>query len=62
MTDSQIIDFLGGTNKVAALLNRHKSTVSLWRRRGFPDMVRLHLKRIRPSAFNGTEARGAAIK
>ncbi len=51
MTDSEIIDALGGTGKVAALVQRDKSTVSQWRTRGIPDAWRKYLKKIRPKIF-----------
>lgn len=52
--DSQIIDALGGTGALAALLKLDKSTVSCWRKRGIPKPWRLYLSKIRPSKLNGS--------
>jgi len=51
MTDSQIIDNIGGTDKVAALCSLKKSAVSQWRKRGIPRSWVLYLKKARPKAF-----------
>ena len=36
LTDSQLIDLLGGTNKVAKLCNVSMGSVTHWRSRGIP--------------------------
>lgn len=41
MTDSELIDALGGTNEAARKLGTTKYCVSGWRRRGIPARVRL---------------------
>lgn len=56
MEDSKIIDYLGGTNKVAALCSLHKSSISQWRKRGIPGAWRMYLQKIRPSAFRQGKA------
>jgi hypothetical protein len=51
MTDTEIIDALGGTKAVAELCNVTKGAVSQWRKDGIPDSRRMYLKLLRPDAF-----------
>jgi len=51
MTNSQIIDAIGGTQKVADWCGLGKSAVSHWRNRGIPRAWRKALQRRFPAAF-----------
>lgn len=51
MTDSDIIDALGGTTEVARLCEVQPPSVSEWRRTGIPRARRMYLQLIRPDAF-----------
>ncbi len=51
MSDSKIIDNIGGTDAVAAIVGLDKSSVSKWRKRGIPRSWRLYLEKRRPKAF-----------
>jgi hypothetical protein len=46
MTETEIIDALGGTVATAALLNARPNAVSNWRKRGMPAWAKLKLGRI----------------
>ena len=48
MTDSEIIDALGGTFKVAELCEVKPPSVSDWRITGIPNARRMYLRAIRP--------------
>lgn len=48
MSDSKLIDALGGTNKVAEICMLSASAVSCWRKRGIPRPWRMHLKQLMP--------------
>lgn len=50
-TDSDIIDDLGGTSKVAALCDVAPPSVSEWRRNGIPKARRMFLEVARPDVF-----------
>lgn len=39
MTDSEVIDALGGTKKVADMFEVSSTAVSNWRERGFPGRI-----------------------
>lgn len=43
MTDSELIDLLGGTTKTAELLKVQPTVVSNWRKRGIPGRHHLAL-------------------
>lgn len=51
MDDSQIIDKLGGTAKVARLCKVKPPSVSEWRVNGIPDARRQFLEVLRPDLF-----------
>jgi hypothetical protein len=51
LTDSEIIDRLGGTTEVARMFEIEPPSVSEWRVNGIPKARRLHLKAIRPDLF-----------
>lgn len=51
MDDSQIIDELGGTAKVARLCNVKAPSVSGWRHQGIPQARRQFLELLRPDVF-----------
>jgi hypothetical protein len=51
MTDSEIIDALGGTSEVARLCDIKPPSVSDWRKHGIPKPWRKYLGEIRPEAF-----------
>lgn len=55
MSDSEIIDALGGTSKVAALCKVSLAAVSQWREDGIPQARRMFLELARPEVF-GAEA------
>jgi hypothetical protein len=58
MTESQIIDRLGGTTQVAKLCEITKGAVSQWRTNGIPRATRLYLRAIRPEAFRDEANQG----
>lgn len=51
MNDSQLIDALGGTAKVATLCKVSMAAVSQWREDGIPDARRMYLELARPDVF-----------
>ena len=51
MNDSQLIDALGGTAKVAALCKVSMAAVSQWRDDGIPGARRMFLELARPDIF-----------
>jgi hypothetical protein len=53
LTDSQIIDRLGGTAAVARMCNVKQPSVSEWRARGIPQARRQYLELLHPEAFLG---------
>jgi hypothetical protein len=48
MNDSDLIDVLGGTSKVAILCDTTPQAVSQWRKEGIPDARRLILSLSHP--------------
>lgn len=52
MSDSEIIDALGGTAKVAMLCRVSMAAVSQWRADGIPQARRMFLELARPDVFN----------
>jgi hypothetical protein len=52
MTESQIIDRLGGTTEVAKLCEVTKGAVSQWRTNGIPKAQRNYLRLLRPDVFD----------
>lgn len=59
MTDSEIIDKLGGTAEVARLCQVRPPSVSEWRVRGIPQARRLYLALLRPDVFEASDAAGS---
>jgi hypothetical protein len=55
MNDSQLIDALGGTAKVAALCKVSMAAVSQWRDDGIPAARRMFLELARPDVFPPAE-------
>jgi hypothetical protein len=51
MTDSDIIDRLGGTTEVARLCQVKPPSVSEWRQTGIPAARRQFLELLKPDAF-----------
>lgn len=51
MTDSEIIDAMGGTFAVAALCRVKPPSVSEWRHNGIPDARKQFLKLARPDVI-----------
>jgi hypothetical protein len=51
MTDSEIIDILGGTTEVARLCEIEPPSVSEWRHNGIPKARRMYLRLLRPDLF-----------
>ncbi len=51
LTDSEIIDRLGGTAEVARICRIKPPSVSEWRARGIPAARRQFLALLRPEAF-----------
>ena len=51
LSDSQIIDALGGTMAVAALCEVRSPSVSEWRHAGIPRARRQYLALLRPDLF-----------
>jgi len=49
--DSEIIDALGGTTKVAAIFNLKKPSISKWRITGIPESRKMYLKVVYPNLF-----------
>jgi hypothetical protein len=61
MTDSELIDRLGGISAVAELLNCSKQRVANWKRRGIPPAIRLRWLRVfgrGPGAASNGEQHG----
>lgn len=56
MTDSEIIDRLGGTTQVARLCRVQPPSVSEWRTKGIPPARRQFLELLRPDAFKAAKA------
>jgi hypothetical protein len=52
MTDSEIIDNLGGTSAVADMCEIRPASVSDWRKNGIPKSWRKYLELVRPDAFD----------
>lgn len=61
MTDSDIIDALGGTCAVARLCQIQPASVSEWRKEGIPSARRQFLELLHPEAF-GLEPRKTPAK
>jgi hypothetical protein len=57
LTDSQIIDALGGTSETARLCKVQPASVSEWRKTGIPDARRMFLELARPEVFGRARAR-----
>jgi len=53
MTDSELIDKLGGPKKVADLLEVTPQAVSQWREKGIPRARKMYLRLVRPELFTG---------
>lgn len=51
VTDSKLIDELGGTTCVARLCDVRPQAVSKWRRDGIPAARRMYLRAVRPELF-----------
>lgn len=51
MSDSEIIDALGGTGEVAKMCDVSPQAVSQWRDSGIPKARRMYLKAIRADVF-----------
>ena len=51
LTDSQIIDNLGGTAEVARMCQVTMPSVSNWKTKGIPNARRMYLRKVRPAAF-----------
>lgn len=51
MTDSEIIDELGGTSAVALIFGVKPPSVSEWRTKGIPKARKQTLKLMRPDLF-----------
>jgi phage terminase Nu1 subunit (DNA packaging protein) len=60
MSDSDIIDALGGTGEVAKLCEVTSQAVSQWRQNGIPAAQRRFLKLARADAFAQRPANEAA--
>jgi len=56
LSDSEIIDALGGTAAVARLCRIKQPSVSGWRVMGIPDARRQFLELLRPDIFGGFSA------
>lgn len=56
MKDTDVIDALGGTNKVAEICNVRPPSVSEWRRKGIPAARRQFLQLLRPEVFSSAPA------
>lgn len=52
--DSAILDRIGTTTQVAALLEIRPQAVSQWRRRGIPSARRQTLRLMRPELFQAS--------
>lgn len=52
LTDSQIIDRLGGSVAVASICQIRSPSVSEWRRNGIPAARRQYLELLHPRAFD----------
>ena len=50
-SDSEIIEALGGTSRVAALCQVKPPSVSIWKRDGIPAARRMYLQLLRPDVF-----------
>lgn len=57
LTDSQIIDALGGTSETARLCRIQPASVSEWRKTGIPDARRMFLELKRPDVFSSPKPR-----
>jgi len=55
MNDSQLIDAMGGTAKVAALCKVSMAAVSQWRDDGIPEARRMYLELKFPDVFPSAE-------
>lgn len=52
LTDSEIIDAIGGTSATARLCRVTPASVSDWRKTGIPDARRMFIELARPEIFN----------
>lgn len=57
MNDSEIIDAMGGTSKVAALCKIKPPSVSDWRKYGIPSARRQFFELLRPDLFRPRQKR-----
>jgi len=60
MSDSKIIDELGGTSAVAKLFEVKPASVSEWRTKGIPKARLQTLKLLRPDLFQQEQRQEAA--
>ena len=51
MTDTEIIDALGGTSKVSEICRVTTGAVSQWRTDGIPQARLMYLRLLRPDVF-----------
>ena len=51
MTDTEIIDALGGTSKVSEICQVTTGAVSQWRTDGIPQARLMYLRLLRPDVF-----------
>lgn len=52
MTDSEIIDEMGGTSEVARMFEIDPASVSEWRKKGFPKARVMTLRLMRPDLMS----------
>jgi hypothetical protein len=57
LTDSQIIDALGGTSETARLCEVQPASVSEWRKTGIPKARLMFIRLARPELFNASAPR-----
>lgn len=57
LTDSQIIDALGGTSETARLCEVQPASVSEWRKTGIPKARLMFIRLARPELFNAPAPR-----
>ncbi|MBI2798947.1 MAG: Rha family transcriptional regulator [Gammaproteobacteria bacterium] len=60
MTDSELIDKLGGTAELSRLCKVKPSSVSEWRKTGIPPARRMFLEVVRPDIFGEAPKKGRA--
>lgn len=62
MTDSELIDELGGTAEVARLCEVSTAAVAQWRINGIPKARRMFLRLARPSVFKRLRKQESAVE